>query len=133
MTSAVIPALPREFRRSCDLIAIADTVDPKLLSATLVQGCRIGWSKARLIAQRTGTKPEARRAIAFARHNTLPALAAYFQRGGNGMALVTKSFHLTKAQADELESALVKRRSPASKGPDGMPSSAYFAVTADRF
>ena len=54
------------------------------------------------------TKPDARRAIAFARSNTLPALTAYFQQEGKGVALVTKSFHLTKTQADELNTALVK-------------------------
>jgi hypothetical protein len=68
----------------------------------------IGWSKARLIAERARTKPDARRAIAFARSNTLPALTAYFQHEGKGVALVTKSFHLTKTQADELNAALIK-------------------------
>jgi len=101
-------------RKAYDLMAIADAVDSDLMKASLVQ--EIGWSKARLIAERTGTKSEARRAIAFARYNTLPALAAYFQQDGNGMALVTKSFHLTRSQADELDAALVKAGAKPRKG-----------------
>lgn len=101
-------------RKAYDLIAIANAVDAGLLQPGLVQ--EIGWSKARLIAERALTKPGARRAIAFARGNTLPALTAYFQQEGEGVALVTKSFHLTKSQADELESALVKAGAEGRKG-----------------
>jgi hypothetical protein len=93
-------------RKAYDLIAIADAVDRDLLQEKVVQ--EIGWSKARLIGERARTKPDARRAIAFARSNTLPALTAYFQHEGKGVALVTKSFHLTKTQADELNAALIK-------------------------
>ena len=101
-------------RKAYDLIAIANAVDAGLLQPGLVQ--EIGWSKARLIAERALTKPGARRAIAFARGNTLPALTAYFQQEGKGVALVTKSFHLTESQADELESALVKAGAKGRKG-----------------
>jgi hypothetical protein len=89
-------------------------VDSDLLQERVVQ--EIGWSKARLIAERAESKPEARRAIAFARSNTLPALVTYFKRDGNGVALVTKSFHLTEGQADELEAALVKAGAQRRKG-----------------
>jgi hypothetical protein len=84
------------------------------MKASLVQ--EIGWSKARLIAERTGTESETRRAIAFARYNTLPALTAYFQRDGNRLALVTKSFHLTKAEGNELDTALIKAGAQLRKG-----------------
>ena len=67
-------------RKAYDLIAIADAVDSDFLQESVVQ--EIGWSKARLIAERAHTKPDARRAIAFARSNTLPALTAYFQQEG---------------------------------------------------
>ena len=86
----------------------------EFLQESVVQ--EIGWSKARLIAERTSTKLDARRALAFARRNTLPALTAYFQRDGNGVALVTKSFHLTKSQADELDSALIRAGAQLRKG-----------------
>lgn len=91
-------------RKAYDLIAIANAVDAGLLENRLVQ--EIGWSKARLIAEYANTKSEARRAIAFARRNTLPALAAYFKKGASE-ALVTKSFHLTRSQAEDLEAALL--------------------------
>jgi hypothetical protein len=93
-------------RKAYDLIAIADAVDAGLLQEEVVQ--EIGWSKARLIAERAGTKPTARRAIVFARNHTLPALVAFFKHDGNGMALVTKSFHLTPEQARELDAALLR-------------------------
>ena len=101
-------------RKAYDLMAIADAVDADLMKASLVQ--EIGWSKARLIAERAATKPEARRALAFARNNTLPALTAYFQRNGRGTSLVTKCFHLTKSQADELDSALIRAGAQLRKG-----------------
>ena len=101
-------------RKAYGLIAIADAVDSDILRERVVR--EIGWSKARLIAERTRSKTEARRAIAFARTNPLPALTAYFQRDGNGRSLVTKSFHLTKSQADELSAALVKAGAQLQKG-----------------
>src|SRR4051812_22763090 len=64
-------------RKAYDLIAIADAVDAGRLQGTVVQ--EIGWSKARLIAEHAATKTKARRAMAFARKNTLAALSAYFQ------------------------------------------------------
>ena len=93
-------------RKAYDLIAIADAVDAGRLDVRTVE--EIGWSKARLIAAQTTTKVAARRAIAFARGNTLPALVKYFQRDGLASALVTKSFHLTGRQAAELELVLLQ-------------------------
>ena len=101
-------------RKAYDLIAIADAVDSDFLQESVVQ--EIGWSKARLIAERAGTEPKVSHAIAFARSNTLAALTAYFQQDGNGKALVTKSFHLTRSQADELDAALVKAGAQRRKG-----------------
>ena len=92
-------------RKAYDLVAIADAVDAGILAPRLVG--ELGWSKARLIAEHAQTKTEADRSIAFARGNTLPSLTAYFQKG-EGTPLVTKSSHLTPAEARELEAALLQ-------------------------
>jgi hypothetical protein len=84
-------------RKAYDLIAIANAVEAGRLQSTDVQ--EIGWAKARLIAEQAATKSKARRALTFARKNTLPALFAYFQGNGAKISLVTKSFHLTVQQA----------------------------------
>ena len=110
-------------------MAIADAVDADLMKASLVQ--EIGWSKARLIAERAATKPEARRALAFARNNTLPALTAYFQRNGRGTSLVTKCFHLTKTQADELDATLVRAGAQRRKGRMSGRSDALMLIVRD--
>jgi len=101
-------------RKAYDLIAIADAVDAGRLQETVVQ--EIGWAKARLIAEKAATRSKVRSATAFARKNTLPALAAYFQGGGAGVQLVTKSFHLTMHQAQALESALVQAGAQRRQG-----------------
>lgn len=93
-------------RKAYDLIATADAVDAGFLNASIVR--EIGWSKARVIAAQARAKAEARRAVAFARLNTLPAVVAYFKQGGAGPRLITKSFHLTERQAQELEHALLQ-------------------------
>jgi hypothetical protein len=107
-------AAPIHSRKAYDLIAIADAVDAGRLQGTVIQ--EIGWAKARVIAERAATKSEARRGLAFARKNTLPALVAYFQGGGTGMKLITKSFHLTEHQADELEITLVQAGAKRRQG-----------------
>lgn len=92
-------------RKAYDLVAIANAVDDALLTATDVRD--LGWSKARLIATQANTKRSARLAVAFARVNTVAALAAYFQTNGPPTKLVTKSFHLTPEEAGELDTALL--------------------------
>jgi hypothetical protein len=99
-------SIPIHTRKAYDLIAIANAVDAGLFDAKIVH--EIGWSKARLVAERTNTKRAARQAVAFARGNILPAVVGYFQRKRTGKKLVTKSFHLTVSQAKELEAALVQ-------------------------
>jgi hypothetical protein len=99
-------SVPIHSRKAYDLIAIANAVDAGLLPPGIVE--QIGWSKARLVAERGRTIRYARGAVAFARTNTLAALVAYFQRDGVGTALITKSFHLTKAQAKELDATLLQ-------------------------
>ena len=91
-------------RKAYELIAIADAVNAGRLQEAVVQ--EIGWSKSGLIAERATTKSETRRATAFARKNTLAALSAYFKENGTGTKLVTKCFHLTENQAQQLETAL---------------------------
>jgi hypothetical protein len=96
------------------LIAIADAVDDGRLSEGEVQ--EVGWSKARLIAEYASSKTESRRAIGFARRNTLPALMSYCKQNGTGTALVTKSFHLTPEQAGELDAALLQAGAGLRRG-----------------
>jgi hypothetical protein len=98
-------SVPIHSRKAYDLIAIANAVDAGLFQAKAVQ--EIGWSKARVIAQRANTKSIAQDAVAFARTNTLPAVVGLFQRNGAKTKLITKSFHLTVGQAQELETTLV--------------------------
>ena len=112
--NAACVALSIHTRKAYDLITIADAVDGGRLDAKMCE--ELGWSKARLIATRATKKRETRQAIAFARANTLPALLRYFQQGSNGQALVTKSFHLTKAEAEELEDALQEAGARKSGG-----------------
>ncbi len=97
-------ALHVHTRKAYDLITIADAVDTGLLTPGAVQ--EIGWSKARVIASHARTKHESRRAVSFARGNTLPALVSYFQSGSSAESLVTKCFNLTTAEEHELEAAL---------------------------
>ena len=65
----------------------------------------IGWTKARLLdlCQRKG---EARRALSFARQNTL-ALMAYLRDGENQTGMVNKFFALPPSDAQELDDALI--------------------------
>jgi hypothetical protein len=93
-------------RKAYDLIAIADAVEAGRLRGADVQ--EIGWSKARLIAGHAATKSKAKRALEFARKNTLPALVGYFQGDGAGVTLIAKSFHLTVQQAQELDATLIQ-------------------------
>jgi hypothetical protein len=93
-------------RKAYDLIAIADAVEAGRLQGADVQ--EIGWSKARLIAEQAATKSKAKRALGFARKNTLAALVAYFRGDGAGVKLIAKSFNLTRHQAQELDATLVQ-------------------------
>jgi hypothetical protein len=97
-------ALHVHTRKAYDLITIADAVDAGLLTPGAVQ--EIGWSKARVIASHACTKHESRRAVLFARGNTLPALVSYFQSGSSAESLVTKCFNLTTKEEQELEATL---------------------------
>lgn len=98
--------VPVHSRKAYDLIAIVDAIDARRLTPQDV--ATLGWSKARLIAERASTRAVARQAVAFARDNTLPAVVAYFRDDRARKALVTKSFHLTLQQARTLEAALVR-------------------------
>jgi len=111
---AACEALPIHTRKAYDLITIAEAVDAGRLEARVCE--ELGWTKTRLIAALKGTKQQSRRAIAFARKNTAPALVNYIQQGNDGEALVTKSFHLTEAEAEELEDALQKAGARKSGG-----------------
>lgn len=90
-------------RKAYDLMVIAEALDEARLKADDV--FELGWSKARLVATHARTRREIRRAVTFARINTLAAVVAYFKTGTE-TALITKSFHLTADEAEELDAAL---------------------------
>jgi hypothetical protein len=112
--AAFCSALSLHTRKAYGLVAIGVAVDAGRMEAGVCAD--IGWSKAQLIAARATSKREARKAITFARANTLPALVKYFQHESSASSLVTKSFHLTIAEAEELELALQKAGALRSGG-----------------
>ena len=93
-------------RKAYDLIAVVEAVDKGRLTANEVN--LIGWSKSRVIAAHIQDRDAAHEAVMFANKRTLAALVAYVRNGGRGGRLVTKSFHLTKATAAEVDNALAR-------------------------
>ena len=94
-------------RKAYELIRIADAVQRNLLTPADVAD--IGWTKAAVIARAAGGR-RPRRAVAYARKHTMPALVRFLREGeagGRGQdGLITKSFALTPAEAAELDDAL---------------------------
>lgn len=111
---AICAALSVHTRKAYDLITIADAVDEGRIDARVCE--ELGWTKSRLIASQKGTQRQTKAAIAFAKKNTVPTLVNYFQQGRAGTPLVTKSFHLTQAEAGELEGALQEAGARKSGG-----------------
>ena len=88
-------------RKAYELIRIAEAVQRKLLTPADVMD--IGWTKAAVVARAASDGPT-RQAIAYARKYTLPALVRFLRdgeatHGRAAQALITKSFHLTAAEA----------------------------------
>ena len=95
-------------RKAYELVRIAEAVHRNLLTPADVED--IGWTKAALVAGVTGSR-RARQAVAYARKYTLPALVSFLRHdqtahGRAEQGLITKSFHLTPAEAEELDAAL---------------------------
>ena len=95
-------------RKAYELIRIAEAVGRQLITRADVE--EIGWTKAALVAG-IDNRRHVRQAVAYARKYTLPALVSFLrhdqaahERAEQG--LVTKCFHLTPAEAEELDAAL---------------------------
>ncbi|HVC62417.1 MAG TPA: hypothetical protein VND19_18895 [Acetobacteraceae bacterium] len=98
-------ALPMHHRKARDLAAIAVAVDKHLLAEKDI--LELGWSKARTIAAGAKTKAGAKKAIAYATVHSSADLAKYLKTGKH-KKLIAKTFFLTKAEANELEEALLR-------------------------
>jgi hypothetical protein len=96
------------WRKADDLIQVAEAVQKRLLTPAEVDS--IGWTKAAMISRVTN-RSQARTVVAVARTHTLPAFARFMRAGdfgqqGKARKLVTKCFHLTPSESQQLDDVL---------------------------
>jgi hypothetical protein len=98
-------AIPMEKRKAYFLVRIASASELKLVTGTEMRA--IGWTKAARVVHLAHTRAKAKEAVAYAKTHSMPELDA-FLRGEKGRNnLVNKVFHLTPAEVEELEEALL--------------------------
>jgi hypothetical protein len=99
-----VAAVPMKTQKAYILIRIASAIDLKIVTETEMRS--IGWCKAAQVVNLARTRRKAREAVVYAQTHSVMELEVFLRGDRNG-GLVMKTFHLTFAQAEELEQALL--------------------------